>query len=78
MSNLTVSGEPVFHKEIEAFEKSTPGHYTKWNGTNQDLLENDCYLNENKADGKGISFTISEAGRLQVTYDDGTEEGGDA
>lgn len=28
---------------------------------------------DSKADGKGISFTVSKAGNLQVTYDDGRE-----
>lgn len=28
-------------------------------------------LNEEKANGKGISFSINESGGLRVTYDDG-------
>lgn len=28
---------------------------------------------DSKADGKGIGFTVSKAGNLQVTYDDGRE-----
>lgn len=28
---------------------------------------------KSKADGKGIGFTVSETGNLQVTYDDGSE-----
>lgn len=28
---------------------------------------------KSKADGKGISFTVSKSGNLQVTYDDGRE-----
>lgn len=71
MANLTIPDVPGFNEEIEAFEKTTPGHFEKWNGTNQKLLENDAYLEQNKANGKGITFSVSEEGRLLVTYDDG-------
>lgn len=33
--------------------------------------ENISLLNKEKANGKGISFSINESGGLRVTYDDG-------
>lgn len=33
--------------------------------------ENISLLNEEKVNGKGISFSINESGGLRVTYDDG-------
>lgn len=55
-------------KQIEAKGKKTlesiPEDYTV-------LEENVDKLKEEKANGKGISFSINESGGLRVTYDDG-------
>ena len=40
-------------------------------GISQEKLEQIDKLKEEKANGKGISFSINESGGLRVTYDDG-------
>ena len=40
-------------------------------GISQEKLEQIDKLKEEKANGKGISFSINESGGLRVTYDNG-------
>lgn len=63
---LRVANEQKTEIEKKAQEviESIPEDYTV-------LVENVDELKEEKANGKGISFSINESGGLRVTYDDG-------
>lgn len=45
MAKLNASRNPTFSTEMEAMERTTPGHYSEWNKRHQQLLDNDQYLN---------------------------------
>ena len=48
MANLKASDNPTFNTEMEAMERTTPGHYSEWNKRHQQLLDNDQYLKDQK------------------------------
>jgi hypothetical protein len=65
MANLKASENPTFSTEMEAMERTTPGHYSEWNKRHQQLLDNDQYLKDQK-DDEGFSVVD---GKLCVTYE---------
>ncbi len=69
MANLKV--EPKFDTNMEAMTTKTPGHCDQWNTRHQQLLDNDEYLKQQKVDGAGLAFSVTEDGILRLTYDDG-------
>ncbi len=71
MANLTASANPQYSSTMEAMERTTPGHYKEWNDRHQQLLDNDEYLKQQKVDGEGLAFSVTEDGILRLTYDDG-------
>lgn len=73
MANLTAAANPGLVLEMEAMERTTPAHYEEWNRRHQQLLDNDGYLEREKADGEGIMFSVTENGILRVAYDDGEQ-----
>lgn len=54
MAKLNASRNPTFNTEMEAMERTTPGHYSEWNKRHQQLLDNDQYLKDQK-DDEGFS-----------------------
>ena len=54
MAKLNASRNPTFSTEMEAMERTTPGHYSEWNKRHQQLLDNDQYLKDQK-DDEGFS-----------------------
>lgn len=50
MAKLNASRNPTFSTEMEAMERTTPGHYSEWNKRHQQLLDNDQYLKDQKED----------------------------
>lgn len=65
MAKLNASRKPTFSTEMEAMERTTPGHYSEWNKRHQQLLDNDQYLKDQK-DDEGFSVVD---GKLCVTYE---------
>lgn len=63
IKQIEAKGEEVVEKGKKTLE-SIPEDYTV-------LEEKVDKLKEEKANGKGISFSINESGGLRVTYDDG-------
>lgn len=75
MANLKASDNPTFNTEMEAMERTTPGHFSEWNKRYQQLLDNDQYLKEKLDESlPNMEFGVSEDGCLTVTYDDGSKE----
>lgn len=70
MANITPAANPSFNTTMEAMERTTPAHYSQFNTRNEQLLNNDEYLNKHKADGPGLEFTITNEGILRVYYDE--------
>lgn len=71
MAQITASNNPEYNPSMEAMERTTPGHYSEWNRRHQQLLDNDEYLKQQKVDGEGLAFSVTEQGILRLTYDDG-------
>ena len=44
---------------------------SEWSTRHQQLLDNDKYLEQQKVDGAGLAFSVTEEGILRLTYDDG-------
>ena len=65
MAKLNASRNPTFNTEMEAMERTTPGHYSEWNKRHQQLLDNELYLKDQKYD-EGL---IVVDGKLCVTYE---------
>lgn len=65
MANLNASATSTFNTEMEAMERTTPGHFSEWNKRHQQLLDNDQYLKD-RADDNGISVV---SGKLCITYE---------
>lgn len=70
MANITPAADPTFNTTMEAMDRTTPAHYSQFNSRNEQLINNDQYLKNQKADGAGLEFTITEAGILRVYYDE--------
>ena len=71
MAKLTAADNPKLVLEMDAMERTTPAHYNEWNTRHQQLLDNDKYLEQQKVDGAGLAFSVTEEGILRLTYDDG-------
>ena len=50
MAKMNASRNPTFSTEMEAMERTTPGHCSEWNKRHQQLLDNDQYLKNQKDD----------------------------
>ena len=70
MANITPAADPTFNTTMEAMDRTTPGHYSQFNSRNEQLINNDQYLQDHKADGAGLEFAITENGILRVYYDE--------
>ena len=71
MANITPDENPSFNTTMEAMDRTTPAHYQQFNSRYKQMLNNEQHLKNQKADGAGLVFTITENGILRVSYDDG-------
>lgn len=70
MANIIPAENPSFNSTMTAMERTTPAHYEQFNSRYQQLIDNEQYLQNQKADGAGLGFSVVN-GILRVSYDDG-------
>ena len=73
---------PEYSEEMDKLTTGDKGHPDTFNPKYQQLLNNDAYIKKqmeaglsNAVQGEGLTFFVDDEGILNVTYDDGTEEG---
>lgn len=70
MANITPAANPSFNTTMEAMDRNTPAHYSQFNTRNEQLLNNEQYLYNNKVTGPGLEFAVTNEGILRVYYDE--------
>lgn len=70
MANITPAADPSFNTTMEAMDRNTPAHYAQFNTRNEQLLNNDQYLYDNKVTGPGLEFTVTNEGILRLYFDE--------